>query len=75
MSGYVMVCSEPWVQPGAPLYFGQSQFECFGTLTGVPIKELNPSGLSAEDLSEYIGHVMILFAIVFGFLAIKKAIF
>jgi len=72
MTGNVAVCLGQWQVMGPP---GNQRPFCVGTIQSVPANELNPSGLSAEDLSEYIGHVMILFAIVFGFLAIKKAIF
>jgi len=74
MTGYVLVCSESWVNPGLHIP-GQFPRECHGTLQSVPASELGSSGLSLEDWAEYRGDVLVLFAMVFGVLAIKKAIF
>lgn len=47
---------------------------CVGTLTTVAHNEISPSGLTAEDYSELRGHALVLFAIVFGALVLKKAL-
>lgn len=47
---------------------------CVGTLTTVAQNEISSSGLTAEDYSELRGHALVLFAIVFGALVLKKAL-
>jgi len=66
---YFIACSQPWT------VIGGGTPHCTGTLQVVSRDEINPQGLSSEDLSDYVGHVLILFAVVFGALAVKKAIF
>ncbi|MFP6860800.1 hypothetical protein [Pseudomonas sp.] len=47
---------------------------CVGTLTTVAQNEISPSGLTAEDHAQIREHALILFAIVFGALVLKKAL-
>jgi hypothetical protein len=47
---------------------------CVGTLTTVAHTEISPSGLTAEDHAQIREHALILFAIVFGALVLKKAL-
>jgi hypothetical protein len=56
-------CSLPWEQ--TPDGF----IRCTGTIQEQPI-----SGLSLEDASELKDQALILFAVVFGILALKKAL-
>jgi len=74
-TGYVMVCSDIWVQPPPPLYFGQPQFECYGTLKNVPYTEPSSLELSPEDHAEYRDLILYLFVVVFGVLVLKKVLF
>jgi len=72
MNGYVLICSKEWEALGGT---GQQYPFCTGVLQSVPVNELNSSGLSTEDWAEYRAEVILLFAVVFSCLAIKKAIF
>lgn len=47
---------------------------CTGTLITVAQNEMPQQGLDPEDMGALIDHTMVLFALVFGFLALKKAI-
>lgn len=47
---------------------------CSGTLSTVAQNEISPSGLTAEDHAQIREHALILFAIVFGALVLKKAL-
>lgn len=47
---------------------------CTGTITSVSLAEISPSGLTAEDHAQIREHALILFAIVFGALVLKKAL-
>lgn len=47
---------------------------CSGTLQIIERDELGHSGLSPEDIPELTGQALILFAVVFGILATKKAL-
>jgi len=71
MGGYVVVCSGQWKALGSA---GNPRPICTGTLHNVPANELNPSGLSPEEWGEYLWQVALLFTVVFGFLALKKAL-
>ena len=62
-----IVCDGVWLSAGqTPV--------CSGTLSTVAQNEISPSGLTAEDYSELRGHALVLFAIVFGALVLKKAL-
>lgn len=63
----VLVCNGQWVISGnAPT--------CSGTLTTVAADQLPGNGMTTEDALELHGQTLVLFAIVFGILAIKKAL-
>lgn len=63
----VLVCNGQWVISGnAPT--------CSGTLTAVATDQLPGNGMTTEEAVELHGHALLLFAVVFGILAIKKAI-
>lgn len=47
---------------------------CTGTLQAVTSEEIAQPGITDEDLGSYRDQTVILFAIVFGILAIKKAV-
>lgn len=47
---------------------------CTGTLQTIERNELGQPGLSPEDIPTLTGQALILFAVVFGILAIKKAL-
>jgi len=47
---------------------------CTGTLSTIALAEISPSGLTAEDHAEIREHALMLFAIVFGALVLKKAL-
>lgn len=47
---------------------------CTGTLSAIDSDQLAPPGITAEDVGELRAQTIILFAIVFGILAIKKAV-
>ena len=47
---------------------------CTGTLQVIERHELGHSGLTPEDIPELTGQALILFSVVFGILAIKKAL-
>jgi len=72
MTGHVVICSGEWEYLAG--YGGQLFPVCTGTIQSMPVTELNPSGLSLEDWREYTWDVVGLFAMVFGFLALKKAL-
>lgn len=52
----------------------EGYISCSGTLQIIEPDELGQSGLSPEDIPELTGQALILFAVVFGILAIKKAL-
>jgi hypothetical protein len=47
---------------------------CTGTLSAVDSDQLAPPGMTPEVVDELRGQTIVLFAIVFGILAIKKAV-
>lgn len=47
---------------------------CTGTLQVIERDELGQPGLSPEDIPVLTGQALILFAVVFGILAVKKAL-
>jgi len=47
---------------------------CVGTLTTVALAEISPTGLTAEDHAQIRESALVLFAIVFGALVLKKAL-
>lgn len=47
---------------------------CTGTLVAIAPDEIPTPGMNAEDTSELIGSILVLFALVFGALAVKKAV-
>lgn len=47
---------------------------CSGTLSVVSRDDIGQSAMTLEDAKELAGHTMILFAVVFGILAVKKAL-
>jgi len=71
MTGYLVTCSGQWQVIGPA---GHQRPVCTGTLHNVAANELNPSGLSPEEWGEYLWQVALLFAVVFGVLALKKAL-
>jgi len=71
MGGYVAVCSGQWKFIGAA---GNQRPVCSGIIQSVPVNELNATALSAEDWAEFQGHALLLFAVVFCVLALKKAL-
>jgi hypothetical protein len=63
----VLVCNGQWVISGnAPT--------CSGTLTTVSTDQLPGNGMTTEEAVELHEHALLLFAVVFGILAIKKAL-
>lgn len=47
---------------------------CVGTLVSIDRNEIAPSGITPEDASQLFNNAVVLFAIVFGFLALRKAL-
>ena len=65
---YLLACDGSWkTSPDGYL-------SCVGTLTAIERDELGHSGLTPEDIPVLTGQALILFAVVFGILAIKKAL-
>lgn len=64
---FFAACDGAWTQAGGSL-------SCSGTLVAVDASTLSPPGITAEEGSELTGQALILFAIVFGFLALRKAL-
>lgn len=62
----ILACDVDWVLSGADPV-------CPGTLQNTEATQI-PPGISAEDGRELTGHAIELFAIVFGLLALKKAL-
>lgn len=63
----VLVCDGQWsVTSGSPT--------CTGTLLAVQAHQLPGNGMTTEDALELHGQTLVLFAIVFGYLAIKKVL-
>ncbi|OEC35175.1 hypothetical protein SAMN05216600_116108 [Pseudomonas cuatrocienegasensis] len=62
-----IVCDGVWESAGqTPV--------CVGTLSTMALSEISPSGLTAEDHAQLRDNALILFAIVFGALVLKKAL-
>jgi len=61
---FYIACSEHWTTTP------EGQLRCPGTLT-----ETGNPALTADDYSELKDETIILFAIIFGFLVLKKALF
>ncbi|MFY1053906.1 hypothetical protein ACT048_25120 [Ectopseudomonas khazarica] len=62
-----IVCDGVWESAGqTPV--------CNGTLSTVSLGEISPSGLTAEDHAQLREQALVLFAIVFGALVLKKAL-
>ncbi|MDG9931020.1 MULTISPECIES: hypothetical protein [unclassified Pseudomonas] len=62
-----IVCNGVWESAGqTPV--------CVGTLSTVSRDEISPPGLTAEEHAELREHALVLFAIVFGALVLKKAL-
>jgi len=62
-----IVCDGVWESAGrTPV--------CVGTLTTVALSEISPTGLTAEEHAEIREQALILFAIVFGALVLRKAL-
>ncbi|CAE6927622.1 hypothetical protein JWV26_22540 [Ectopseudomonas toyotomiensis] len=62
-----IVCDGVWESSGqTPV--------CNGTLSTVSLGEISPSGLTAEDHAQIREQALVLFAIVFGALVLKKAL-
>ena len=62
-----IVCDGVWESAGqTPV--------CNGTLSTVSLGEISPSGLTAEDHAQIREQALVLFAIVFGALVLKKAL-
>ncbi len=59
----LVACDGTWTQ-------SEGSLRCVGTLVEVP----HQPGLTSEDVSELTGQAIILFAIVFGVLALRKAL-
>ncbi len=59
----LVACDGTWTQ-------SEGSLRCVGTLVEVP----HQPGLTSEDASELSGQAIILFAIVFGVLALRKAL-
>ncbi|HCE6411664.1 TPA: hypothetical protein NHO45_006223 [Pseudomonas aeruginosa] len=45
-----------------------------GTLVTVAREELAPAGLSSEDRDQLLDQTIVLFAVIFGILAVRKAL-
>lgn len=67
MTVMLVGCNGTWSQ-------SKGAATCTGTLVTVDPKELGQSGLTPEDTHELTGQTLVLFAIVFGFLALRKAL-
>ncbi|MCY1392148.1 hypothetical protein D3C76_250580 [compost metagenome] len=63
----LVACDGTWTQSSGAL-------SCVGTLVTVDQSELSQSGITPEESSDLTGQAIILFAIVFGFLALRKAL-
>ncbi|MFV9656324.1 hypothetical protein ACNFCK_15540 [Pseudomonas sp. NY15366] len=62
-----IVCDGVWESAGqTPV--------CVGTLSTIALSEISPTGLTAEDHAQIREHALVLFAIVFGALVLKKAL-
>ncbi len=59
----LVACDGTWTQ-------SEGSLRCTGTLVEVP----HDPGLTSEDANELSGQAIILFAIVFGVLALRKAL-
>lgn len=59
----LIACNGTWQQTP------EGYLLCAGTLTEVP-----HSGLTLEDANQLKDHALVLFVVVFGFLALKKAL-
>lgn len=65
---YLLACDGSWkTSPDGYL-------SCVGNLTAIERDELGHSGLTPEDIPVLTGQALILFAVVFGILATKKAL-
>lgn len=65
---YLLACDGSWkTSPDGYL-------SCVGTLVAIERDELGQPGLSPEDIPVLTGQALILFAVVFGLLAMKKAL-
>lgn len=64
-----LVCDVDWLQgaAGSPVCPGQ-----LGNITTEEMRGLSGAALSWDQVSELQGEVMLLFALVFGFLVLKK---
>jgi len=63
----ILACNGTWsTAGGSPT--------CSGTLVAIPADQLPGNGMTTEDALELHGQTLVLFAIVFGILVIKKAL-
>ncbi|MNO01894.1 hypothetical protein D3C81_2221620 [compost metagenome] len=63
----LLACDGNWTQASGAI-------SCTGTLITVDSSNLSQSGLTIEDAGDLRGETLVLFAVVFGFLALKKAL-
>lgn len=67
-SGFVLVCDGQWSS------FADGTTKCSGVLSSVPADELASARLTPEEAAELKNGTIVLFCIVFAFLALKKAL-
>ncbi len=60
-------CNGTWAQSNGAI-------TCSGTLVTVAREELAPAGLSSEDRDQLLDQTIVLFAVIFGILAVRKAL-
>lgn len=63
----LIACDGTWTQAGGAL-------SCTGTLVAVDSTQLPQSGVTPEERDDLTGEAIVLFAIVFAVLALKKAL-
>lgn len=62
----ILACDGNWT-------FSGGDYACSGSLLVIDADNI-PQGMTIEDAQELTGHALVLFAVVFGVLAIKKAL-
>ncbi|EKN7498907.1 TPA: hypothetical protein ACKR0C_005220 [Pseudomonas aeruginosa] len=62
-----IACDGIWAQSNGAI-------TCVGTLIPVAREELSQSGLSAEDADYLIGQTIVLFAVIFSVIIVRKAL-
>lgn len=64
----ILVCDGQWIDQGGA-------WACSGQLQAVAYQTNGGPAITPEDARELYEHTLVLFAVVFGFLAVKKAFF